>query len=949
MVTSASDADRRDLASEVLSAARGLAGELHPGGRRIETLGLEDSLDRDFGLDSLARVELVARIERATGVRVPVETFAAADTPGDLLRALRTARPGAGGSEAVMPVVPALRAVAASSELPDSVSTLVEALEWHAGEHPARIQMLLYDEGEVPHPVTYGELRGAALAAAGGLASHHDIQPGDRVALMLPTGLDFFAAFHGALYAGAVPVPLYPPARASQLEEHLRRIAGILTDSGARLLVAPREARGVAMLLRVLAPGIEAVVTVEDLRRDVPAGAPVAVRADDVAFLQYTSGSTGQPKGVVLTHANLMANLRAMRDATRTTSADLFVSWLPLYHDMGLIGACLGSMTIGFTLALMSPMTFLARPVRWLRAIDRHRATMTAGPNFAYEFCVSRIRDDELEGLDVSSLRFAFNGAEAVSPVTLERFAARFAIHGLSATALAPVYGLAEGALGLTFPPPERGPLIDAVERSALQAEGIARPAAPGERSPIRLASCGCPLPGHAVRIVGPDGRAVSDRVQGEIEFRGPSATGGYFGKDRAVSGLFDGEWLRTGDLGYLAAGELFITGRIKDVIIRGGHNVHPQELEAAAASVRGVRRGGVAVFPARDPEAGTERLVVLAETGESDPGERERIVSEISGLAVDLTGMPVDEVVLAPPHAVLKTSSGKIRRAACRERFERGEAFVPESGVRPQIVRLAVSGLVASVARLGRRAADAAWSGRAIVVFVLLVPVAVCLLLLAPGLDRRRRLTRDCARMLFARAGATPRVRAEVDDPWARLVSDRGCLVIANHASYLDGFLLTAVLPADRGPVFVVKRELAVHPFAGPLLRRLGTVFVDRTDPRRGAEDAKAIDAALARGERVVVFPEGTFRRERGLLPFHSGAFVAAASVGVPVVPVAIRGTRAMLPDDDLIPRRARIDVAVGAPMTGSGAGVWQTAVDLRARTRTWCLDRVGEPDLDV
>lgn len=727
MVSSASDADGRDLATAVLSAVRGLAAELHPDVPRIGGLGLEHSLERDFGLDSLARVELVARIERATGLPMPEGTFADAETPEDLLQALRGAGPGLlpGAGEAIVHGEPALVPVAASCELPESVATLVEALEWHTGEHPDRVQMLLYGDRESPHPLTYAELREAALGAAGGLSSRHGIRAGDRVALMLPTGLDFFEAFHGALYLGAVPVPLYPPARPSQLAEHLRRIAGILTDSGARLLVATHEARGLARLLRVLAPGVETVVTVEDLRQGAPARAPVAVRADDIAFLQYTSGSTGQPKGVVLTHANLMANLRAMRDATRTSSADLFVSWLPLYHDMGLIGACLGSMTIGFTLALMSPMAFLGRPVRWLRAIERHRATMTAGPNFAYELCVSRIRDDELEGLDLSSLRLAFNGAEAVSPVTLERFATRFASHGLPAAALAPVYGLAEGALGLTFPPPGRGPLIESLERRALQSEGVARPAAPGERAPIRLASCGRPLPGHAVRIVGPDGRALPDRVQGEIEFRGPSATSGYYGKDRAVSGLFDGDWLRTGDLGYLASGELFVTGRIKDVIIRGGHNVHPQELEAAAASVRGVRRGGVAVFPAFDPDAGTERLIVLAETGESDPGERERIVAEISGLAVDLTGLPVDRVVLAPPHAVLKTSSGKIRRAACRERFERGEAFAPASGIRPQIARLAVFGLVASAARLGRRIVGLAWSVRAIGIFAVLVPAS--------------------------------------------------------------------------------------------------------------------------------------------------------------------------------------------------------------------------------
>lgn len=945
---SAPDVDARSVAQAVLAAVRSLSRELHPGAARTGELGLDDLLDRDYGLDSLARVELVARIERATGLRLPEGAFAEADTPRDLLRALRADVPGPERPPESSPPDRAALPEAAGRELPETVSTLIDALDWHAAEHPGRVRMLLYGEHEVAHALTCADLRGGALAVAGGLVAQRGIAPGDRVALMLPTGEDFFAAFLGGLYAGAVPVPLYPPARASQLEEHLRRVAGILADSGARLLIVSPGIRGVAGLLRRLAPEVEAVVTVQELERAPPATAPVPRCADDIAFLQYTSGSTGQPKGVVLTHANLLANLRAMRDATRTTSADLFVSWLPLYHDMGLIGACLGSMTIGFKLALMPPTAFLARPARWLRAIHRHRATMTAGPNFAYEFCVSRIRDDEVQGLDLSSLRLAFNGAEAVSPATLERFATRFAPHGLASGVLAPVYGLAEGALGLTFPEPGRGPLIDTIDRDALQTRGVARAAGRGAAAPIRLPSCGRPLAGHAVRIVASDGRELPERTQGEIEFRGPSATRGYFGKDREGSGLFDGEWLRTGDLGYLASGELFVTGRIKDIIIRGGHNVHPQELEAAAAGVRGVRRGGVAVFPALDPRAGTERLIVLAETLEADPAERGRIVAEISRLAVDLTGMPVDEVVLAPPHAVLKTSSGKIRRAACRERFERGEGFEAERGTRRQVARLALSAAAAAAVRAARRAVAVAWSARAIGAFALLAPLAVAGVLLAPGRTLPRRVARSCARALFGLCGAVPRVRDDPGAGWSADGAGRGCLVVANHASYLDGVLLTAVLPPERGPVFVAKRELASQRVAGAVLRRLGAVFVDRIDPRRGTEDAKAIEAALARGERVVVFPEGTFGREPGLLPFHSGAFVAAAALGVPIVPVAIRGTRAVLPDDDLVPRPARIEVDFGSPILGVGTEPWQAAVDLRAKVRGWLLERTGEPDLE-
>ncbi|HWS76279.1 MAG TPA: AMP-binding protein, partial [Quisquiliibacterium sp.] len=507
-MTSAPKAPGAEAARVVLDTVRGLASELHPQSPRIPSLAADDSLERDFGLDSLARVELVARLERASGVRLPERAFAEAETPADLAGWLQRAGASAGSTQAgrgegedrkaAATGAPGWRPQAAAEELPDEIGTLVDALQWHARVHPDRVHLLLYGEHEVARPFTYAQLHEMALETAAGLVSGCGVGPGDRVAIMLPTGEAFFAAFYGALYAGAVPVPLYPPARPSQIEDHLRRVAGIVANAGARVLVTVREARRLSALLRPLAPSLRTVTEVGWLRgqEDAPSEhrlawqplADLVPRAPrDAAFLQFTSGSTGQPKGVVLTHANLMANLRAMRAATQATSADVFVSWLPLYHDMGLIGACLGSMTFGFTLVLVSPFGFLSRPSRWLWLLDRHRATITAGPNFAYEFCVNKVRDEEIRGLDLSSLRLVFNGAEAVSPETVERFCDRFAAHGLRREAMSPVYGLAECSVGLTFPPEGRGPLLDEVDREALLQRGRAEPAGPGAQSPIRL------------------------------------------------------------------------------------------------------------------------------------------------------------------------------------------------------------------------------------------------------------------------------------------------------------------------------------------------------------------------------------------------------------------------------------------------------------------------------
>ncbi|HLS57429.1 MAG TPA: AMP-binding protein [Zeimonas sp.] len=939
----------RGIEGLVLANVRALAAELHPQSLRIPTLGADDSLERDFGLDSLARAELGARLERASGARLPEQAFADAETPAELARWIGRVA-GAPTSAVAGVAEPALGPQPRCPDLPADVSTLTGALDWHAQAHPARIHMLLYAEHEVPEPVSYERLRELALETAAGLISHCAVEPGDRVAIMLPTGLAFFAAFYGALYAGAVPVPLYPPARPSQLEEHLRRVAGIVANAGAKVLVTVREARAFSALVRPLAPSLRTIVEPDRLRGGAHGAAPVQAPGD-VAFLQYTSGSTGQPKGVVLTHANLLANLRGMRQACGVASTDLFVSWLPLYHDMGLIGACLGAMVFGFTLVLMSPLAFLGRPSRWLWMVHRHRATITAGPNFAFELCVNKIRDDELRGLELSSLQFLFNGAEAVSPDTIARFAERFVRYGLRREAITPVYGLAECTLGLTFPPRGRGPRVDVVDRGALLEHGQAVPAPADTGAPVRLVSCGRVLAGHALRIVSPEGERLAERRQGEIEFRGPSATRGYHENPQATAKLFDGPWLRTGDLGYLADGELFITGRTKDIIIRGGHNIHPQELEEAASRVEGVRKGAVAVFPARDHAHGTERLVVLAETTVADPRQRDRIRTEIGRLAVDLIGLPVDEIVLAAPHSVLKTSSGKIRRAACRERYERGEADRPSRPAWRQALRLGVAGSGARVRRTIAQLAGRAWGLWVWAVFALLAPAVFLAVVSGPSLAARRRAAKFGTRVLFALGFASPRVtgslaerpsRASAGGPGTR---GHACLIVANHASYLDGLVLTAVLPPRIA--FVAKRELQPQRFAGLLLRKLGALFVERFDMQRSTQDAQQVVERLALGEQVVVFAEGTFLREPGLLPLRMGAFVNAAAHRVPIVPVAILGTRTMLPGDDRFPRRARLEVIIGDPLTAEGDD-WQAAVALRARVRGWLLARTGEPDLE-
>lgn len=944
-VQSGAARDARSDAQRLLGIVRGLARELRPHAPEVDHLDLDHALERDFGLDSLARAELLVRIERELGARLDEQALVNAETPRDLLRlAGLAASTGTSAADRVhtSPDLPGsgppeLAGTPESGRPPDSASTLLELLDWHVATHGERVHITLYGEGERTQNITYRALQEQARALAAGL-QQQGLGAGDKVAVMLPTGPEFFAAFYGALYAGCIPVPLYPPARPSQIEDHMRRIAGIIANSQAALLVTVAQAKALGHLLRAQCESLRKVLTVADLT--VPGAQPFSARPGpaDVAFLQYTSGSTGNPKGVVLTHANLLANLRAMERASGVTSADTFVSWLPLYHDMGLIGACMGSLLVGFRLVLMSPLAFLARPGFWLWTIHRHRATVSAAPNFAYELCANKLDDRDLAGLDLSCWRLAYNGAEPVSPDTIEHFATRLARYGFNPAAMTPVYGLAESSVGLSFPPPGRGPLLDRVDRDALARLGLARPAPESESKALSLVSSGLPLPGHQIRITDAGGRELPERAQGHVQFCGPSATAGYYRNPEATSRLFDGPWLNTGDMGYIAAGELYLTGREKDIIIRAGHNLFPQELEDAVSRVRGVRKGGVAVFAATDARSGTERLVVLAETREGDAAERRRMQSEINNLAVDLMGMPADDIVLAPPRTVLKTSSGKLRRAACREMYERGATGSTQRAPWLQLAHLGVAGAMAQLGRLAHQGSEWLWSAWAWAVFAVLAPLAWLLIVLAPGLILRRHIARASARLGFALTGLTPQVEG-----LHHLAGREPVIVVANHASYVDALLLTAVLPARF--TYVAKQELRLNPVAAIPLRRLGCAFVERFDSARGVEDTRELEQLAQAGQSLVFFPEGTFRREPGLMSFRLGAFLSAARSGTPVVPLTLAGTRSLLRDGQWRPRRGELQVLIGAPVLAAGSD-WQAALQLRDAARRQMLARLGEAD---
>ncbi len=921
-------------AARLLKVVSDFVVEVHPERRENLQLTVKSRLDRDLGLDSLGRAELLSRLEREFQVTLPESLLSESETVADLLIGVAKAD---GAVEFTLDSVVDLSVLAPSRSTAADAETLLDVLDRHLDDHPDRPHILLWDERGRDPEITYGRLAAEARSVAAGLASR-GVERGDRIALMLPTGAEFFYAFFGILTAGCVPVPIYPPARPSQLEDHLRRQAGILNNAGAVGLATVARARTIAAVLKLQVDSLQFVETVEGLRGDQADAKPFLPHGDDLALLQYTSGSTGRPKGVMLTHANLLANIRATGRSMEVDSGDIAVSWLPLYHDMGLIGTWLGSMYFAVPAVIMSPLTFLARPEQWLWAMDRHRATISAAPNFAYELCVRKISDKAIRGLDLSSLRLVMNGAEPVSPATIQRFTDRFEPYGFPAEAMAPVYGMAENSLSVTVPSKPRTPRVDRVRRDEMTSRGFALTADGEARAALEFVACGQPLRGHEVRVVDAGGRELPDRRQGRLQFRGPSATSGYFRNEEATRALLDGDWRNSGDLGYVADGDIFVTGRSKDIIIRAGRNIYPHQVEEAVGQVEGIRKGCVALFGSADDSSGTEQLVLVAETRETAPDRLKEICERVMQTTAEVLESPVDAVVLAPPQTIPKTSSGKLRRSETRTLYERGALT---AGRRPpwrQVARFTAEGVVRRVRGVLGGMTRRLYAGYTALVVVLGMVLGLPWVWVLPSLGLRWRAGRVLCRSVLR----VLRVSVQVEG-MENISRGRG-VVVSNHASYLDALVLAATLPGET--VFLVKGELRSHWFVGPLLRRLNAFFIERIDPSGSVEDSRVAVVRAGAGERLLFFPEGTFWRKPGLLDFRMGAFVTAAKAGVSVIPMALRGTRSLLRDGSFLLRPGRVEVRVGGPITPTGAD-FNAAIELRIAARAWILSHCGEPDL--
>ncbi|MFZ5479922.1 MAG: fatty acyl-AMP ligase [Myxococcota bacterium] len=494
---------------------------------------------------------------------------------------------------------------------------------------------------------------------------------GDRVAIVLPQPQDFVVTFLGCLVGGLVPVPMFPPLSFGKLDAYADSAVSILEVAGARLIVTDKALSSVLWQTVPRVKSVRDLVTVETLDGLAPfEGELPRVTPDDLAFLQFTSGSTSAPKGVMVSHRALVANCWAIADEGMhiTCGKDVAVSWLPLYHDMGLIGFVVTPLFKAVDVVFIPTLSFVKRPNVWLQAVHDYKATLSFGPNFAYALATKRATEKEIASWDLSRVRCMGCGAEPINAQVMLEFVERFEKCGLPSTAVMPAYGMAEATLAMSFHARNEELSLILLDAETFRGEGRVQPAQ-DDALALSFVGCGKPFPAHEIVIIDADGNILGEDREGEICFSGPSVTDGYWQNPEATAAVFRDGRLRTGDLGFLHRGEVFITGRCKDLIILNGRNHHPQTIEWAVADIDGVRKGNVVAFSR--PGVDSEELVVVAEV---KPGAGEEVAEAIRRAVADQLSLRVADVVMLEPGQLPKTSSGKLQRRKTREQYMRGE-----------------------------------------------------------------------------------------------------------------------------------------------------------------------------------------------------------------------------------------------------------------------------------
>ena len=543
-----------------------------------------------------------------------------------------------------------------------TIATLLDALD-NAEQHTDRGFVFLDGQLE-PHDYSFRQLS-AATKRRGRQLQQMGFGKGDRIGLIIPDNEDFVLTFLGAISVGVVPVPMYPPLALGKLDAFLLSATRILGASGAKAVVTTKKISAILGTLLIKVDSLEKMILVDKFKSVAEADrAPPEISPDDTCFLQFTSGSTSDPKGVVVTHANLIANANAiMQDGLRADpTVDRGISWLPLYHDMGLIGFVIAPLCTTTPVVFIPTLTFVKRPTVWMKTVNDYRGTITFAPNFAFALAAKRARAQK--DLDLSCLRVLGCGAEPINARTIRKFVDAFSPMGLNENAVMPCYGMAEATLAMAFEPLTEPLFVERIDRDAYENTHEAMPVLEGGDA-IELVACGRSFPNHAVGIMDPGGELLPDGKVGEIVFRGPSVTRGYFDNPQATAETIVQGWLHTGDLGFMRDGRVFVSGRKKDLIILNGRNYHPQAIEWEVEKLAGIRKGNIVAFAISGES--TEKLVVVAETKAGDHGP---LVDTIKNDVRAALGLVINDVVLVPAGALPKTSSGKLQRRKTRAAY---------------------------------------------------------------------------------------------------------------------------------------------------------------------------------------------------------------------------------------------------------------------------------------
>jgi fatty-acyl-CoA synthase len=897
--------------------------------KSADKLNIKTDLGREAGVDSLGRVELFHRIELAFGILLPQELMIQGKCLNDFVICIIDAKP-----QKSIEFDAGL--LTTQNQLADhNKTTITGGFLDVAEKYPDKTQVYLYIDSKLTS-ITYRDLLTNSLKVLSYLQCE-GIQKGDTVAIMLPTCAEFFYTFLGVQLAGAIPVPIYPPLRPEMIEEYALREAKILENANVRILVTFSRAKKLSNMLGILIKSLKKVVNAKDILKHSGQGKILSVTADDYALIQYTSGSTSLPKGVLLSHYNLVSNIHAIKDAISFNSTDIGVSWLPLYHDMGLIGSWLNSLYHGVPIVIMSPLDFLVRPESWLWAIHNFRGTLSAAPNFAYELCIKKIPDERLEGLDLSSWRLSFNGAEAVRPQTLRDFTEKFAKYGLSENSMCPVYGLAENSVSLTVPTLGEKFKSDIIKKSSFETKQIAQPAALNEPH-HEFVSCGKVINNHKMRVVNETGEKVNDRVIGSFQFTGPSQMIGYFNNEEATNNCTTSDgWIDSGDLAYIVNDEVYIVGRKKDLIIKAGRNFYPEEIEDIVSHIRGVRKGCIVAFGVLEESLGTERMIIIAESRVNNSQHKKTIEDEILKKVTIALGIAPDEVIIVAPKSVPKTSSGKLQRAKCKLLYQNNKLGKKRLPLVFQLSKIWLRTFGVRLNTLSKKLLSFIYTVYANINILLLILILFLSCLILPkklNIRFAKKIVKAGFKLIFC--------NIKVD---SNNIHHDG-IIIANHQSYIDAVVLFTILPSDTR--FIGKNALSKIPLLSYIFNKLGVIFVERDNAQQSLDDLDSIKEVLKNNnQRVMIFPEGTFTEKKGLIPFKLGAFNLAANTNTKITPIAIKNTRDILASHKWLmwPGIITINYLDSlSPIDDS----WDSIVAIEKQARQALSNELNEPMLD-